>query len=444
MTASPSAARGQPLPHRAADPAQPDHAAASILADDLLVGVDEDPPPPARRPRHPLLVAGAIVLVALNLRPALSSVGPVLQEMVGELAISATLASVLTTLPVLCLGLFGLSAPGLARRFGSERVILAILLVLAAGIGLRAVPSFPAQMVAAVLAGAGIGIIGALLPGLVKRDFPDRAALMTGVYTMALCAGAAVAAGAAVPLEVAFGDRWNLSLAVWLLPAVVAAAVWFPLLPPRLPAGTPPAPRVRGLWGDGLAWQVTLFMGLQSSLAYILFAWLPVILRDRGVAPVDAGFVMSVQILVQVGAALVAPLLAARFRNQSLIAAATQAISLAGFLGCVYGPLDQLWGWAVLLGIGQGASFAVALTLIVMRAGDPHVAAQLSGMAQSVGYTLAAMGPLAAGLLHDRTGAWHASTGLFVCAGLSAALFGLAAGRARLVLEGGQGEGRRG
>ncbi len=401
-----------PIPHAAAE--------------DLLIDV-EDVAAPAP-PRHPLLVAGALVLIALNLRPALSSLGTVLAELTRDTGISASAASVLTTAPVVCLGVFGLTAPGLARRFGSERTILALLGVLAAGIALRSVPVFTAQVAAAVMAGAGIGIVGALLPGLVKRDFPDRAALMTGVYTMALCAGAAVAAGATVPLAQAL-DGWPLGLAFWALPALVAAVAWLLHLPDARARRAHVPWEVRGLWRDPLAWQVTLFMGLQSSLAYVVFAWLAPILRDRGLDPMGAGFVVSGSILVQLITALTAPIVAGRRRHQGGVVLVMLSLTVSGLLGCLYAPMDTVWLWAVLVGLGQGGSFAVGLTLIVLRAGDPHVAASLSSMAQSVGYSLAACGPLVVGLLHDRTGGWELSGPLFVVVTLAAGVFGWLAGR---------------
>ncbi|PWC31843.1 CynX/NimT family MFS transporter [Azospirillum sp. TSO22-1] len=404
----------------------PDEPVPPSLADDLLIDVEDGAIP--ERPRHPLLIAAALVLIALNLRPALSSLGPVLAEVVRDTGVSASSASILTTVPVVCLGVFGLAAPGLARRFGSERVILAMLAVLAAGIALRAVPAFAAQVAAALVAGAGIGVVGALLPGLVKRDFPERAALMTGVYTMALCGGAALAAGSIVPLSHALGG-WPPALASWALPALVAAAVWLSGLPDAGAHHAHGRWEVRGLWRDPLAWQVTLFMGLQSSLAYVVFAWLAPILRDRGLDPVTAGFVVSSSILVQLITALTAPIVAGRRRHQGGVVLVVLALTLVGLLGCLYAPIGSVWLWAVLVGLGQGGSFALGLTLIVLRAGDPHVAAALSSMAQSVGYTLASCGPLLVGLLHDRTGGWGLSGVLFTVVVAAAAVFGVLAGR---------------
>lgn len=396
---------------------------------ELLVDAEDAPPapPPAIAAHHPVWLAAAIVLVALNLRPALSSVGPVLPDLAAGIGLGTAAESLLTTVPVLCLGVFGLAAPALARRLGSERTVLAFVLVLAAGIALRAVPSIAAQFGAAVIAGAGIGIAGVLLPGIVKRDFPGHVGLMTGVYTMALCAGAAAAAGASVPLAQALGGWWW-GLAAWAVPALVAGLAWLPFAVRSGKAMARTAPRVTGLWGDALAWQVTLQMGLQSSLAYIVFAWLAPMLRDRGLPPVDAGFAVSISVMTQAGSALLAPIIAGRARRQSAIGAVFLCVTLAGFLGCLLAPLSTIWLWAIVLGAGQGANFGVALVLIVLRAGDAHVAARLSSMAQSVGYTLAACGPFAAGLLKGH-GGWGGVGVLFSGIAAAAIVFVVLAGR---------------
>ena len=230
---------------------------------------------------RPWLLLLGLVLVALNLRPALSSLSPLLSEVSSSLGLSAARAGLLTTLPVLCLGLFAPLAPILARRFGAERVVLGILLTLAAGILLRSAFGEVGLFAGSLIAGASIGIIGVLLPGIVKRDFAKQAGTMTGVYTMALCLGAALAAGASVPLSDYFGNNWNIGLGFWMLPALLAALCWLPQVGHKHGAHRV-AYRVKGLLRDPLAWQVTLYMGLQSSLAYIVFGWVPSILIDRG------------------------------------------------------------------------------------------------------------------------------------------------------------------
>lgn len=380
----------------------------------------------------PALLIASLVLVALNLRPALSSLSPLLRQVSADLGMSASTAGLLTTLPVLCLGLFAPLAPVLARRFGPERTVGAVLLMLALGILLRTQAGTFGMFAGSVIAGASIGVIGVLLPGIVKRDFPAHAGTLMGVYSMALCLGAAVAAGASVPLSEVFDDSWRIGLGVWLVPAVVAAIAWWPQARARHHLGRARF-KVHGLLRDPLAWQVTLFMGLQSSLAYIVFGWLPSILIDRGLSPAEAGLVTSGSIIVQLVSSLSAPWLATRGRDQRVVILLVMALSLAGLFGCLNAPVSGLWGWAVVLGLGQGGAFAVALTLIVLRSGNAHVAASLSGMAQGFGYTLASIGPLTVGVVHDLTGGWAAMGWVFAVIGLAATLVGMGAGRARLV-----------
>ncbi|WP_434653592.1 CynX/NimT family MFS transporter [Pseudomonas sp. R3-56] len=382
--------------------------------------------------RRPWLLLLGLILVALNLRPALSSMAPLLSDVSKSLGLSAAQAGLLTTLPVLCLGLFAPLAPVLARRFGAERVVLGILLTLAGGIILRSSFGQFGLFAGSILAGASIGVIGVLLPGIVKRDFARQAGTMTGVYTMALCLGAAMAAGATVPLSEHLGHDWALGLGFWMLPALLAAVFWLPQVGQKHGAHQA-AYRVRGLLRDPLAWQVTLYMGLQSSLAYIVFGWLPSILIGRGLTPTQAGLVLSGSVIVQLVSSLAAPWLATRGKDQRLAIVIVMLMVLGGLFGCLYAPIEGLWGWAILLGLGQGATFALALTLIVLRSRDAHVAANLSGMAQGFGYTLASLGPFAVGVVHDLTGGWNALGWIFGLVGLGAIIAGLGAGRALYV-----------
>ncbi|MCF4994030.1 CynX/NimT family MFS transporter [Pseudomonas syringae] len=382
--------------------------------------------------RRPWLLLLGLVLVALNLRPALSSMAPMLSEVSKSLGLSASQAGLLTTLPVLCLGLFAPLAPVLARRFGAERVVLGILLTLAGGIILRSNFGETGLFAGSILAGASIGIIGVLLPGIVKRDFAKHAGSMTGVYTMALCLGAAMAAGSTVPLSVHFDNSWALGLGFWVIPALAAAVFWLPQVGRKHGAHNV-AYRVRGLLRDPLAWQVTLYMGLQSSLAYIVFGWLPSILIGRGLTPTQAGLVLSGSVIVQLASSLAAPWLATRGKDQRLAVVVVMALTLGGLFGCLYAPIEGLWGWAILLGLGQGGAFSLALTLIVLRSRDSHVAANLSSMSQGFGYTLASMGPFAVGVVHDWTGGWNAVGWIFGVVGIGAILAGLGAGRALYV-----------
>ncbi len=383
-----------------------------------------------------LLLGASLVLIAFNLRSIFASLAALLPEVMRGTGATPAVASLMTTLPVLCLGLFSPIAPKWAGRIGSERVILVCLCVLAAGTALRGVATVPALLLAGLLAGSSIAVVNVLLPGLVKRDFPERIAAMTGLYSMALCGGAAAAAGRNVPNQHGRGGSWGGALAAWAVPAAIVAALWAPQAL-RAPLPRKAARHNSGgtLWRDGLAWQVSLFMGLQSALAYCVFGWLAPILRARGLEAAEAGFVVTVSVVGQMAACLIAPSLAVAGRDQRAICVVLFSLVTVSFLGCYYAPLRTVWGWAALLGIGQGGAVAVALTLILLRAPNATVAAHLSGMAQGLGYTLAAAGPLLVGILRQWAGDFRAVPLLFVVLGFAGMLAGLGAGRAKLVRE---------
>ncbi|MFF8832124.1 CynX/NimT family MFS transporter [Streptomyces sp. NPDC015131] len=390
---------------------------------------------------HPVLLLTGIVLASLNMRAALASVSPLVGEISAALGLSSTATSLITSVPVLFLGAGSLAAPWLGRRLGTERVLLGALLLLAAGILVRVLPSVYALYGGGVLAGTAIALLNVLMPGLIKRDFPDRAASMTSVYTGSMIAGATVAAAASVPLERAFGGSWQGSLAFWSLLAAVAAVVWLPqVLIARgrtgheVPvASGAAAGHGRGVWRSALAWQVTLFMGLQSLWTYVLIAWLPTIFTDQGMSRSTAGVVFAFNNLVQVAGAFLVPLLAGRMRSQRPLVALVTSLVAAGYTGLMVAPVAGAWLWAAVLGVGQGGAVGLALTLIVLRSGDAVTAARLSGMAQTVGYLLAAAGPLAAGAVHEATGGWTVPIALVLCACAVALGVGLLAARDRRV-----------
>ncbi|MEZ2132785.1 MULTISPECIES: CynX/NimT family MFS transporter [unclassified Sinorhizobium] len=412
-------------------PSQP--ASALDLADEQLIDaeIDNVPPPPAPSMSSgaSLLLGTSLVLIAFNLRPVFSSASALLPEIISHLGLSSTGASLLTTLPVVCLGVFSPFAPRLAQRFGAERTLLGVLFLLALGTGLRGLGAIPLLFLGTALAGASIAVANVLLPGLVKRDFAGRAALMTGFYTMALCAGAAGAAGFTLPVERLLGST-EAALAFWALPALLVGLIWLPQAFASRHQANRTGFRVEGLWKDPLAWKVTLFMGFQSALAYCVFGWLVPILRERGLDGVTAGAVVSMSVMIQAVSCLVAPQIAVRGKDQRLINASLCAVAVIALLGLLFAPLSTVWFWAVLQGVGQGGLIAVAMTVIVLRSRDAHVAAHLSGMAQCVGYMLAAIGPLLVGLIHSWTGSFGPSAILFVLLGLVAGVNGWGAGRA--------------
>jgi CP family cyanate transporter-like MFS transporter len=347
-----------------------------------------------------------LVLVALNLRPAIASVPPVLPDIQRDLGLSGTGAGVLTALPVLCLGLFAPAAAWLAGRFGVDRVVAWALVVLGAGTLARAVGSAAVLFAATFLAGIGLAVGGALLPGIVKADFPaDRAATVTGMYTTGLAGGALLAAALTVPLRNLFGGSWAPALAVWALPAAAALVVWrkvaghagAPAEPAPPPAGRPP-------WRSGLAWRVTLYTGLQSLLFYAALTWLSPLYRAYGWSAERAGLLLAVFSLTQLVAALGLPALADRTGDRRPWIALAVGACTAGLLTVAVAPLAAPWLAAAVIGFGTGGQFAMALTLLVDTAADPAASRRLSGMAFLVGYLLAAAGPAAVGILHDATG----------------------------------------
>ena len=388
------------------------------------------PPAQAGPPQWLLLLA--LFLVGINLRPALATVAPLLDTIRAETGISLAAAGALSTLPVLCFGLFAPLAPRLARMMPPERVVFWCFAALLAGIGMRSLPGVAALFSGTVIIGAAISLIMTLLPGLIKRSFPGHAANTAGFYTTTLNMGAAVASGVAVPLKDMTGS-WRVAQAVWALPAalVVIAAIAVHRRMRRQGAAAREAlvQKVHGLLKNVLAWQVALYSGLQSALAYCVFAWLPTMLVDRGVSPIFAGFLLSLSICSQLATSLTGPWIATRGRDQRVAIVALLGMTTLGFLACLYGPPSTLWLAAVLLGLGQGGTFSIANALIVLRSPDASVAASLSGMVQCVGYTIAAAAPLGAGLLHAASGDWNGVAIAFVAFALAAAAAAAGAGR---------------
>jgi CP family cyanate transporter-like MFS transporter len=355
-----------------------------------------------------LLVAG-ILLLAANLRPALTGVAPLVAQIRTDTGVSNGVAGLLTTLPLLAFGVLSPVAPLLARRFGMEQALLASLLLLAAGILLRSAGAVAALFLGTAILGAAIVVGNVLLPGLVKREFPGRAGLMTSAYSTALGISAALAAGVSVPIMHLTGVGWRGSLALWALPAFLAAVAWIPQLrrsdlPESTSAQT--SQRVSGLWRSPLAWQVTLFMGLQSLAYYVTLTWLPEILREDGMDATRAGWMLALSQAVAIVTMFVAPVIAGRRPSQQGIVVAAVSLSGAGTLGLlIAGSIGSVL-WVVLLGLGQGACFSLALTFFALRAADSQHAAALSGMAQTFGYLLAAGGPSLFGVLRDATHSW--------------------------------------
>jgi CP family cyanate transporter-like MFS transporter len=377
------------------------------------------------------LLGLALILIAFNLRPIFSSTSALLPEIISFYRLTAGQASLLTTLPVLCLGLFSPAAPWLSQRIGVERTLLGVLTLLAAGTALRGAGPVALLFLGTAVSGACIAVGNVLLPGLVKRDFSTRVALMTGLYTMAVCAGGAAGAGLTLPLERALDGSTTAALSAWSFPALVVLLLWLPQSFRASHSSRGAAARLLapGLWRDRVAWSVTIFMGLQSALAYSVFGWLVPILRARGLSGETAGAVVSMSVAVQAVACLVIPHIATRFRDQRLMNCACVLMAVSALLGLLFAPIGSVWAWAVLQGLGQGGTFAMAMLVIVLRSPSARAASQLAAMAQGIGYLLAALGPLAVGLIRARSGGFEWSSVLFLLLGIGAVASGWRAGR---------------
>ncbi|MEK2475058.1 CynX/NimT family MFS transporter [Streptomyces noursei] len=370
----------------------------------------DTPAPAGATGRRALHLGAGVVLLALNLRPALVAVSPLADTVRADSGMSAAATSLLTALPLLCFGLLAPVAPRLGRRFGTERSLLGTMVLICLGTGLRLLDSVVALFAGTVVIGAGIAVANVLLPGLIKRDFPAKAGLMTGLYSMSLFGGAALAAGVTVPVQQAAGLSWQATLACWGALAVLALVVWLPQVRSRA-AATEAAARqaahpVRGLWRSPLAWQVTAYMGLQSLSYYAAAAWLPTILKDAGMSAGDAGWMLSFSSLLGIAGSFLAPVIVGRRLRAGTLAALGAVLCAAGFAGIWAAPVGGTYLWMTLLGLGQGAAISLALLFIVQRAPDARRTAQLSSMAQCFGYVLAATGPAVLGAVHDASGTW--------------------------------------
>lgn len=350
-------------------------------------------------------MAIAIAVASLNLRPALASVSPVLTDIMADLGISAGAGGMITTVMVVCLGVVSPIASLLSGRIGVERALLAGLIVLCVGLLVRSAGGPVLLYVGAAACGSAIAIMNVLMPGLVKRRFPNHAGILTGLYTTGLVMGASATATFVVPIRDAVGEGWRPAIAAPIVVAVLATVLWAPHAL-RASRSRGAVPRLGPLLRSRTAWIVSAYMGLQSVTFYVTMAWLPTIYQDAGYSAAYGGFLLGLANLVQVGSTLTVPVLAARARSQVphvVVAAVLTALAYVGFL---VAPTAAPWLWVVVLGIGQGGSISLALLIITLRAPDSDSVVSLSAMAQGFGYIVAAIGPVLIGVLYGATGAW--------------------------------------
>lgn len=391
------------------------------------------------------LVVVGIVLAALNLRPAITSLGALLEEVRTGLGMSGSVAGLLTSVPPLCFAVFGVMAPRLARRFGPGAVVCAGMAAITAGLLIRPYAgSTPAFLAASALALMGIAVSNVLMPVIVKRWFPDRVGSMTGLYSMALALGTSAAAAVTVPMTDALGGNWQSGLVVWAGLAAAAVVPWLPFARDRREkpaaerepargraAGREEAPALR-ITRSRTAWALAVFFGLQATAAYITMGWMAQIFRDAGVPASTAGLLLAVTMVMGVPLAFVIPRVATRLPHQGPIALVLGVCGLAGYAGLYFAPAAGAWAWALLLGVSNCA-FPLALTMVGMRARTGAGVAQLSAFAQSTGYLISIPGPLLVGVLYQHSGGWGLPIALMAALMIPQMAVGLLAGRDRTV-----------
>ena len=388
-----------------------------------------------RAPLPPAFLGLTVVVLALSFRAPILSASPLVDTIRDSTGISSAAAGLLTTIPVICFGAISPLAPALARRFGMERVLTGVLALLTLGILARTASPLAMLFGGTVVLGAAIAVGNVILPGFIKREAPTRIGPMTSLYSMAISGSGALGAGLTVPLMQGLGLGWHGALGLWAAPALAGLLVLVPWLR-HARAGGPVGTRhghVHNLWRNGLAWQVTIFMGTQSLLFFSTAAWLPALFIDHGISEQRAGFLLSLLSIVGVGGAFVGPLLANRRPTQQVPVAISAACALGGGLSLLIDAVALAVPAMVLDGISLGMALSLALTMIGLRSPDALHAAELSGMAQAVGYLVAAVGPLLVGLLYDLTGGWTAPLLLLLAAVAPMLASGLGAGRDLLV-----------
>lgn len=354
-----------------------------------------------------LLVTGT-VLVALNLRTAITSLGAVLPQVQDGLGMSSTVAGLLTSVAPVCFAVVGVTTPALVRRFDLRTVLLAAMVALTAGLALRSITTASwAFVLTSVLALAGLAVGNVAMPTLVKLYFPDRVGPMTALYTTSLSIGAATSAAITVPLGAAFGG-WRAGLGLWAVTAALATVPW--LLTLRRPAPVVAVPagvehRVAALVHSRTAWAVAVLFGMQALNAYTLLGWLAPLLQDAGWSERGAGLLLGLYSALAIPGSLLLPVLAVRRPDQRGVIAVLVACYVAGYAGLALSPGTGAVLWVALAGFG-GWLFPLVLVLIPLRAETASGASALSGFSQSVGYLLAALGPVLFGAGHDLLGSW--------------------------------------
>lgn len=359
---------------------------------------------------HSTMWVALIYVVALNLRPAITAVGPLLPQLGTELGLNETAQGLLGSIPLIAFAVISPVVYRFSGRIGMERAIFAALAALVLGSVIRSYLGLGGLWLGTMLIGCAIGVGNVLVPTIVKRDFSTNISRATGAYSACITIGAAVASAVAVPLSNAIG--WQGALAVWGLPVILVGLLWLPRIQPAI-TSTTTTQKPNSVWRQPMAWLVTAFMGLQSINFYFLVTWLPTIEIRYGISEQQAGWHLFLfQVLGFIGALLI-PKLMTNPRHYTPACLVASIPALVGMLGLLLLPAWSLI-WIIIAGLGSGAALVAALSLISVKGRSPEETTQLSGMAQSMGYLFAAIGPVLAGALTQVTGSWTAAMILII------------------------------
>lgn len=380
-----------------------------------------------------------IIFVAFNLRPAITSVGSLVSMIRDDTGMSNGEAGFITTLPLLAFAFLSPVAPKVAKKLGKEMTIFLALILLGCGILTRSAGWVPTLFAGTALIGIGVAFCNVLLPGMVKEAYPTKVGLMTGIYTVAMAICAGLAPGISVPLAENAGLGWRGSLSVWGIVALAALFVWITQLKQRqgiANGGMKKSSPSSSLYKSSIAWQLTIFMGLQSLIYFCFIAWLPEMLVNQGINTTTAGWMVSIIQFSGIPFNFIIPVVADKLPNQKALVLGIGIICIIGIVGLLIGGnFAMLTFYIICIGIATGASLSLALTLIALRARNATQAADLSGMAQSIGYLLAALGPIALGIIFDTLHSWVLPLILLIVITIIMTIAGMGAGRNQYVLE---------
>ncbi|HLV39861.1 MFS transporter [Xanthomarina sp.] len=381
-----------------------------------------------------LLLVG-VLFVSINLRPALSSIGPLIDMIRQDVGLSDTLLGLLTTLPLIAFGVVSTITPLFTKRFGIGNTILGALILLSLGIIIRSLGGIFELYLGTILLGIAIAFGNVLIPALIKRNFPHKAGFVTSLYSGIMSLGAAFAAGLSVPLAIELNLGWRGSLGIWAMLAVLALIIWIPNI--KRINRTPPRrsfkEAMKKLSGSLLVWKMAIYMGLQSLTFYVILAWLPAILIDRGFDASYAGWMLSLSQGTGIIGAILIPLWAGTRKDQRLVIVSLVVIEVIALIGLIIPGIGLVELWVGLIGMVLGGTFSLALLLIVLRSKDAETAAELSGIVQSIGYFIAATGPFIVGVIYDLTQVWNYALILLIILAIIKLIMGIDAGKDRKI-----------